>query len=67
MMEANVENDPILKIIRGAIRDNNPKVREIMTKLGQHRTTKTPREAYTVYQQTGLTDPRNPARHGKTA
>ena len=36
MVEAYTEKDPMLKIIRDAIRDKNPKVEEIITSLGQN-------------------------------
>ena len=36
LVEANLEKDPIMKTIRDAIRDRNPRAREIMTKLGPY-------------------------------
>ena len=36
IVEANLEKDPILKTIRDAVRDKNPKVKAIVTRLGQY-------------------------------
>ena len=36
LVEANLEEDPILKTIRYALRDRNPRAKEIVTRLGQY-------------------------------
>ena len=36
LVEANLEKDPIMKTIRDAIRDRNPRAKEIITRLGQY-------------------------------
>ena len=36
LVEANIEKDPIMKTIRDAIRDKNPRAKEIITRLGQN-------------------------------
>ena len=36
LVEANLEKDPIMKTIRDAIRDKNPRAKEIITRLGQY-------------------------------
>ena len=36
LIEANLEKDPILKIIRDAIRDKDPRAKDIITRLGQY-------------------------------
>ena len=36
LVEANLEKDPILKTIRDAIRDKNPRAKDIITRLGKY-------------------------------
>ena len=36
LVEANLEKDPIMKTIRDATRDKNPRAKDIITKLGQY-------------------------------
>ena len=38
LVEANIEKDPIMKTIRDAIRDKNPRAKEIITRQGQYYT-----------------------------
>ena len=36
LVEANLEKDPIMKTIRDAIKDKNPRAKEIITRLGPY-------------------------------